>query len=123
MPQKTLFVAAALLGFLGVVLGAFGSHALKERLAPSMLAIFEVGVRYQMYHALAAVAAALAMGSFTNGFMLGSGWLFVVGTLVFSGSLYLLALTEIKTWGMVTPLGGLLLLGGWLSMLIGAWRS
>ncbi len=123
MPQKTLLAAAALLAFLGVALGAFGSHALKDRLAPAMLSLYEVGVRYQMYHALAAVAAAIAVGSFHSGFMLGAGWLFITGSLFFSGSLYLLAFTQLTTWGMLTPIGGLLLLGGWLSMLIGAWRS
>ncbi len=123
MPQKNLLMFAALLGFLGVALGAFGSHALRDRLSPTMIGVFEIGVRYQLVHALAAVIAAVAVSSFNGSFMLSAGWLFVVGTVFFSGSLYLLAFTELKTWGMITPVGGLLLLGGWLAMIIGAWRS
>ena len=123
MPQKTLLAAAALLGFLAVALGAFGSHALKERMSSDMLNLYEVGVRYQLIHALAAAIAALAVASFQSSFMLGAGWLFIAGSLFFSGSLYLLAFTELRTWGMLTPVGGLLLLGGWLALLVGAWRT
>lgn len=121
--QKGLLAAGALLGFLAVVLGAFGSHALRDRLDSATLEIYDIGVRYQLAHAIAAVVAAVAVSSFHTGFMVGAGWLFIVGSFFFSGSLYLLAFTGLKTWGMLTPVGGLLLLGGWLSLAIGAWRS
>lgn len=123
MPQKTLLGIAALLGFLAVVAGAFGSHALKDRLTPDQSTLYEVAVRYQIIHALAAVVAAVAVAYFHSGFMLGAGWLFVVGSLFFSGSLYLLVFTGLKQWAALAPVGGVLFLGGWISLLIGAWRS
>ncbi|HEX7879746.1 MAG TPA: DUF423 domain-containing protein [Candidatus Eisenbacteria bacterium] len=107
----------ALSGFTAVALGAFGAHALKSRLTPDMLAIFETGVRYQMYHAL----ALLAVGILANkpGTAAGrSGLAFALGTLVFSGSLYLLALTGQRWLGAITPIGGLLYLAGWLNLVM-----
>ncbi|MDP1836269.1 MAG: DUF423 domain-containing protein [Chlamydiales bacterium] len=123
MPQKTLLGFAALLGFLAVAAGAFGSHALKGRLTPEMTNLYEVAVRYQLIHALAAVVAAVAFASFHNGFMVGAGWLFIIGSVFFSGSLFLYIFTDLKQWAMLTPVGGVLLLGGWLALVIGAWRS
>ena len=98
--------------FLAVGLGAFGAHALKSRLTPDMLAIFETGVRYQVYHALALLLLAALRGPNK------SGWCFTAGIVLFSGSLYLLALTGVRKWGAVTPIGGLLFLAGWLIMLL-----
>jgi uncharacterized membrane protein YgdD (TMEM256/DUF423 family) len=109
-----LFVAAAD-GFLAVGIGAFGAHALSQKLDAHALQIFETGVRYQMYHALALGLAALAIR--TAGVPAqAAAWFFLAGTVLFSGSLYLLALTGTKTLGMVTPFGGLAFLIGWAAL-------
>jgi Uncharacterized small membrane protein len=118
--QQWLLFFGALLGFLGVALGAFGAHALKQKLSLEMLTIFEVGVRYQMYHALAILFVALAMLLLKSPWLPYAGWSFVVGTIIFSGSLYILALSGVKAWGAVTPVGGLVLLLGWLFLAVGA---
>jgi len=97
--------------FLAVGLGAFGAHALKSRLEPDLLAAFEVGVRYQVYHALALLLLAALRGPSK------AAWCFTAGIIVFSGSLYLLSLTGVRRWGAVTPIGGLLFLAGWLILL------
>lgn len=109
--------------FLAVAAGAFGAHALRRRLDESLLAAFETGVRYQMYHALALLAVAWVVDRWGGGLVVWSGWLFVAGTVVFSGSLYLLALTGQRMFGAVTPLGGVALLAGWLVLLIGVLRT
>ena len=109
--------------FLAVAGGAFGAHALRRRLDESLLAAFETGVRYQMYHALALLAVAWVMDRWGGGLVAASGWLFVAGTVVFSGSLYLLALTGQRMFGAVTPIGGVAFLIGWLVLLIGVLRS
>lgn len=116
---KTFFGMGAFYGFLAVSLGAFGAHALKERLTPELAAIFETAVRYQMYHALALIVTALAFTFSSNSWMHAAGWLFFSGTLIFSGSLYILALSAVRAWGAITPIGGLLLLAGWLCLFIG----
>ncbi|MDP3920955.1 MAG: DUF423 domain-containing protein [Candidatus Omnitrophota bacterium] len=123
MQGKVFFVLGASLGFLGVAMGAFGAHALKNKLTPDMMAIFEVGVRYHMYHALALLAAGWAATQYQSGAVNLGGWLFLSGVCVFSGSLYVLAFTAVKAWGAVTPIGGLLLLGGWVSLALGVWRA
>ena len=109
-------ILGGVFGFLGVALGAFGAHALKGRLTPEDFAIFETGVRYQMYHALALllVAGFLARGG--SGASTLAGWGFTAGILVFSGSLYLLVLTGERWLGAVTPLGGLDFLVGWAAL-------
>jgi uncharacterized membrane protein YgdD (TMEM256/DUF423 family) len=117
---RVFFVLGALSGVLAVAAGAFGAHALRERLAPDMLAVFETGARYQMYHALALLASAWALGRWPGGAILAAGWLFVAGTVVFCGSLYLLTLTGHRWLGAVTPLGGLAFLAGWAAM---AWAA
>lgn len=109
--------------FLAVAAGAFGAHALRRRLDESLLAAFETGIRYQMYHALALLAVAWVVDRWGGGLVVWSGWLFVAGTVVFSGSLYLLALTGQRMFGAVTPLGGVALLAGWLVLLIGVLRT
>ena len=120
MPQLFL-VLAGLSGFLGVALGAFGAHGLRERLTPDLLAVFEVGVRYQMYHALALVAVGLALDRWPSAALQAAGWCFVAGTLIFSGSLYLLAVSGSRWLGAVTPLGGVAFLAGWLLFAWAAW--
>ncbi len=122
MNGKTFLTIGAISGFLSVAIGAFGAHGLKTKLTPEMLAVFETGVRYQMYHALVLFAVAWAMTrSYENLFAL-AGWLFVIGTVVFSGSLYILALTSTRIWGAITPAGGMLLLLGWLLFILGAFK-
>jgi uncharacterized membrane protein YgdD (TMEM256/DUF423 family) len=119
--DRVFFVIGAASGFIAVALGAFAAHGLKARLAPDVLATFEVGVRYQMYHALALFAVAWACTRWPGTLANAAGWLFVAGTLVFSGSLYLLALTGEKWLGAVTPLGGLAFLAGWACLAAAAW--
>ena len=109
--------------FIAVAAGAFGAHALRSRLSPELLAAFETGARYQMYHALALLAVAWAMTRWPVPAVRAAGWLFVAGTVIFSGSLYLLALTGTRTVGAVTPLGGLAFLAGWLALAVGVWRG
>lgn len=116
---KLFLLLGLILGFIGVVLGAFGAHALKQRISSDLLAIFEVGVRYQMYHALLLIALSFIYQAYPNSFIQTGGMLIFSGTLVFSGTLYLLALTGITTWGAITPIGGVLLLAGWLLSIIG----
>ena len=121
--DRLLYIGAAAAGFLGVAFGAFGAHALRSRLEPDMLAVFETGVRYQMYHAFAVFAAAWAFARWPRRVFGVAGALFLAGIVVFSGSLYLLALTGQRWLGAVTPLGGLAFLTGWLMLAFGAWRS
>jgi uncharacterized membrane protein YgdD (TMEM256/DUF423 family) len=124
MTAEKLFVAlGALSAFIAVAAGAFGAHALKARLAPDLLAVFEVAVRYQMYHALALFACAWALGKWPGALASSAGWLFVAGTLVFSGSLYALSLTGVRWLGAITPIGGLALLAGWLCLAGAAMRG
>jgi uncharacterized membrane protein YgdD (TMEM256/DUF423 family) len=110
-------------GFLGVALGAFAAHGLKARLAPEMLAVFETGVRYQMYHAFALFAAAWARGRWPGRIFGTAGVMFVIGIALFSGSLYLLALTGTRWLGVITPFGGMAFLTGWLCLVVGAIRA
>lgn len=121
--QKWLLVLGACMGFISVAMGAFGAHALKSRLEPDMLSVFEVGARYQMYHALAIFLAVWVSTLAPGLFAPWSGWLFAAGILVFSGSLYALALTGIRIFGAITPIGGVLLLVGWLCLAMAAWKT
>ncbi len=114
--NRTFTVIGAVMGFVGVGLGAFGAHALKGQLSPEMLAVFETGVRYQMYHALALLATAVLMTRSKGRSLLIAGWSFTAGILLFSGSLYALALTGVTMLGAVTPFGGLAFLTGWASL-------
>lgn len=118
--EKSFVVLGALSGFVAVGAGAFGAHALKARLAPDLLAVFETGARYQMFHALALLAAGWATVRYPGAAASLAGWLFVAGTVLFSGSLYALALTGVRGLGAVTPVGGLAFLGGWLAL---AWAA
>ncbi len=112
--HKNFLLVAGILGFVGVALGAFGAHGLRSRLSPDMLAVFEIGVRYQMYHVFALLVVAAAIGHFGAARLLTiAGWSFIAGTLIFSGSLYALALTGTGMFGAVTPIGGLGFLVGW----------
>ena len=114
--EKNFLLIGALAGCLGVGLGAFGAHGLRGRLAPEMLAVFETAVRYQLYHALALVALAALMMRLNGWLVVVAGWCFVAGIVLFSGSLYALALTGNRMLGAITPLGGLAFLVGWAAL-------
>jgi uncharacterized membrane protein YgdD (TMEM256/DUF423 family) len=120
--DRIFFAIGAASAFIGVAAGAFGAHGLKNRVSPDMLAVFEVGVRYQMYHAFALIVAAWAYTKWPSGAVTAGGCLFILGTLVFSGSLYILALSGLRWLGAITPLGGLALLAGWLCLIWAALR-
>jgi uncharacterized membrane protein YgdD (TMEM256/DUF423 family) len=115
-------VLGALSALISVAAGAFGAHALRGRLTPELLATFETAARYQMYHALALLAVGLAGGRSASPLWTWAGGLFVAGTLLFSGSLYALALTGIRWLGAITPLGGLCFLAGWAVLALAAWK-
>src|SRR5512132_789196 len=121
--DRLFFALGGLIGFLGVGLGAFGAHALKGHMEADMLATFEIGVRYQMYHALALLAVGWACTRWPGTVLTASGWLFVAGTIVFSGSLYALSLGGMRWLGAVTPIGGLALLAGWLCLAWAVWKG
>lgn len=112
--DRFFFVLGSISAFIGVAVGAFGAHALREKLSPELLNAFEVGVRYQIYHALAMLAVAWAGSHWPSSNVAVAGWLFFVGTVLFSGSLYGLSLTGLRWLGLVTPVGGLMFLAGWL---------
>lgn len=123
-PQSWLWMLfAGLSGFIGVAAGAFGAHALKSRLDAEMLGIFETGVRYQMYHTLALLGLAFLAAWRRGTLVTLAGTCFVLGILVFSGSLYVLALSGQRIWGAVTPFGGLAFLIGWLALTIHGIRA
>ena len=122
MASTALFIAAVY-GFLAVALGAFGAHGLKDRLSPDMMAVYQTAVQYHFYHTLALLLVALLMHSGLQSSALKvSAWLFTAGILVFSGSLYALALSDIRVLGAITPIGGLMFLGGWLCLALAAWK-
>jgi len=113
----------SLSALIAVALGAFAAHGLKARLSPELLNTFETGARYQMYHALGLLAVAWACGRWPGTAVILAGWLFVVGTIVFSGSLYLLSVGGPRWVGAITPLGGLAFIAGWLALAWGAWTA
>jgi uncharacterized membrane protein YgdD (TMEM256/DUF423 family) len=122
--QRSWISVAGVLGASGVILGAFGAHGLKERVTPDLLAVFEVGVRYHMYHAIAILAVALVMANYThNRWLARACWAWVIGIAVFSGSLYALVLTNTKWLGAITPIGGTALIAGWCLLLVAARRG
>lgn len=120
--DRLFFILGSLSAFVGVALGAFAAHGLKSRLTPELVATFEVGVRYQLIHALALLAVAWAHTRWPGAVLTAGGWLFVAGTLLFSGSLYVLCLSGARWLGAVTPFGGLAFLAGWLCLAWAVWR-
>src|SRR5262249_9558388 len=103
--DRTFLLIGSIFGFLGVALGAFAAHGLRGRLTPEMLAVFETGVRYQMYHVFAILIVAAAIGHLGSARLLAiAGWCFLAGILLFSGSLYALALSGVGVLGAITPL-------------------
>lgn len=113
MSRNPLVAAGALNAAIAVAAGAFAAHALRERLEPRPLEVFETAARYQLYHALAMILAGVLATR-------GPGWAFQIGIVLFSGSLYALALTDVKVLGAITPIGGLAFLAGWLWL---AWSA
>ena len=121
--MSRIFLAiAAIFGGLSVAAGAFATHALKERLSERSLEIFETAARYQMYHALVLLLVALLLmqETISQSTLVAAGWSFVIGILFFSGSLYVLSLTNIKVFGAIAPLGGAAFIVGWLAIAIAA---
>ena len=112
--DKLFFALGSLFAFLAVALGAFGAHSLQGTFAAGMADVYDTGVRYQFYHALGLFAVAFAITRWKDAPVSLAGWLFVVGIILFSGSLYLLSTTGIRWLGAVTPLGGLAFLAGWV---------
>lgn len=121
--DRLFFILGAISALIGVAAGAFGAHGLKNRLSAEQLSVFEVGVRYQMYHAFALIVAAWARDRWSGTLASAGGWLFVIGILLFSGSLYLLSLTGIRWLGAITPFGGLAFLAGWLCLALACWKA
>jgi uncharacterized membrane protein YgdD (TMEM256/DUF423 family) len=119
---QIILAIAAILGGTSVAAGAFGSHALKERLTERALDVFEIATRYQMYHALAMlmVAVLLSRTELPQPWLTTSAWSFLAGTVIFSGSLYALSLSGVKWLGAVAPIGGVALMVGWGCLAIAA---
>ena len=113
----------AISAFIAVAAGAFGAHALKDFFSADRLAVWETAARYQMYHALGLMIVAYLAAQKAAGPARIGGWLFVIGTVLFSGSLYTLVLTDIRILGAVTPFGGVAFLVGWLTLAWGVWRK
>jgi uncharacterized membrane protein YgdD (TMEM256/DUF423 family) len=117
------FAIGALAAGAGVALGAFGAHGLRARGDSDLLVIFETGVRYQMYHALALLVVGWAATRWPGALVTASGWLFLVGILLFSGSLYLMTFTGARWLGAITPLGGMCFIIGWVLLAIAAFKA
>ena len=119
--ESTFVIVASVMGFLGVAIGAFGAHSLSAHFKahPEVEPSFKTGVQYHFYHTLALLGVAWASGRWTSGLIPLAGWLFVLGSVLFAGSLYLLALTTNRKLGAITPLGGLAFLVGWLCLILG----
>lgn len=119
----TWIMLGAILAAVGVGAGAFGAHGLKDKLSPEYLAVFETAVRYQMYHAFGLIAVGLMASRIDSSLLKVAGIAFLAGIFVFSGSLYLLVFSGTRTWGMITPIGGVGFIIGWLTLAVAALRS
>jgi uncharacterized membrane protein YgdD (TMEM256/DUF423 family) len=123
LTDRLFFRLGSISGLIAVAAGAFGAHALRARLTPDDLAVFETAARYQMYHALGLLAAAWAVTRWPGPLVHWAGWLFAIGTVLFSGSLYALALSGTRWLGAIAPLGGVAFLAGWLCLALSAKSS
>ncbi len=121
--MKFWFAVGAVTAAVGVAVGAFGAHGLKERLTEDMLAVYETGARYHLIHALGMLAVGAAAQTWGGTLVNASGWCLLAGVCLFSGSLYALAITGIKPLGAITPLGGLSFIAGWSLLAIAALRA
>jgi len=119
--DRVFFAAGCVSAAVAVGLGAFAAHGLRARLVPDLLMTFEIGVRYQMYHALGLLAVGLALARWPSSAGGLAGWLFIAGTLLFSGSLYVLAFSGVRWLGAVTPLGGAAFIAGWIVLAWAVW--
>ena len=120
---KLFITLASLSGLLAVLFGAFGAHALKDKLDAYSMGVFETAVQYHFYHSFALLAVGvIALSQPPTVLLQSSGWLFLIGLVVFSGSLYLLSLTGVRWLGAVTPLGGLAFIGGWACLAAASWK-
>jgi uncharacterized membrane protein YgdD (TMEM256/DUF423 family) len=121
---RFLITTGALGAALSVALGAFAAHALKSRIPPEALAVFQTGVQYQFYHSLGLILVGIVAQRHQASILLSAaGLLMVAGILLFSGSLYALSMTGIRSLGIITPIGGIAFIGAWLLLAIGVWRS
>ena len=120
---RILFGIGATLGLLGVAAGAFGAHAIRQRVSPERLDNWKSAADFQLWHALATIAAAVIAVRWESGAAAAAGWCFIAGVVVFSGSLYTLALTDRRSLGAITPIGGVLFLAGWALLVIAAFRG
>lgn len=119
--MKVFIIIGAINAFLAVALGAFGAHGLANKLEPKYLDIWKTGVTYQMFHALGILAVAILIGKAASSSLFSwSGWLMLIGIILFSGSLYVLSVTQINIIGFITPFGGVAFLAAWILMMIGA---
>ena len=121
--DRVFFSLGAVLAFLAVAAGAFGAHAVRPRLSPDLLDIFETAARYHCFHALGLIVAGFAAARWPGMAVHLAGWLFLAGIILFSGSLYLLSLTGVRWLGAITPFGGLAFLAGWLCLAWAGWRG
>jgi uncharacterized membrane protein YgdD (TMEM256/DUF423 family) len=121
---KTFLTIAAICGMFAVLIGAFGAHGLKHRLSVELMGVYQTAVQYHFYHSLALLAVGLLLLQYPDALALQwSGWLMFAGVIIFSGSLYVMALTGIKWLGAITPIGGLAFVAGWLALAIGVYQN
>lgn len=122
--SRTFIILGSFNAFLAVALGAFGAHGLKPILSESLMAVYQTGVQYHSMHALGLIGIGILAQNIKNSLFLKlAGWLLLVGIILFCGSLYALAITEIRKLGIITPLGGVSFLLGWLSLTVAAYYS
>jgi uncharacterized membrane protein YgdD (TMEM256/DUF423 family) len=121
--DRAFFIMGAALAALGVAAGAFGAHTLRGRLTQDLLTVFETGVRYHLIHALGLLSVAWATTRWPGPAVNAAGWLFLLGTLLFSGSLYALSLSGVRVLGAITPLGGVAFIAGWLALVWAVWQG
>jgi uncharacterized membrane protein YgdD (TMEM256/DUF423 family) len=121
--DRTFLMLGAFSGAISVAAGAFGAHALTGKVEPRLLEVFETGARYQMYHALALLAVGLVASRWPSGLATSAGWLFVAGTLLFTGSLYTMTFTGIRALGAVTPIGGVCFIAGWVCLALAVGKA
>ena len=121
--ERIWLVLGAANAFIAVAAGAFGAHGLKARLTPDMLAVFETGARYHMYHALGLIAVGVLATLRPSSLVNASGWAMFAGIVIFSGSLYVLALSGVRALGAITPIGGVAFLAAWVLFAVAALRG
>ncbi|MFN3405979.1 MAG: DUF423 domain-containing protein [Cytophagaceae bacterium] len=122
--QKFFLISGAASGALSVLIGAFGAHGLKKHLTSiGKQDVFETAVKYQFYHVFALIITGILLYKFTDKLLVYAGYSFLAGTIIFSGSLYILCLTNVSKWGAVTPIGGVLFVVGWVLMLLACYNN